>query len=167
MPFLGGVNNMRRLRGGAFSIGAAEAHAKNLGRTIIPLDSVPKKHQVDGYLYRPPGRPDVTLCYTDSVYPGSTAQDTDLKLWTEFLQHQIKTGVVSPCPAYVLERMLESIAKQHASAVKDARTLPTREPDVVRLKAEMDTISKALAARTRTPVAKRPAAPQVEAASGV
>jgi len=163
LPILGkmalraGVNGVTSSRG-AFRTAKAKSDASERGWRIIPLDCVPPAHGVESYLYTPPGRPDVHLCYTDRCYPGDARIDTDEKMWTEFLAHLVESGAVDPCPPYVLARMLEETRKLLISAQKDARTVPSRQADAARIAEDVATLEAAASTKTAKPVRRRKAA---------
>jgi hypothetical protein len=163
LPVLGkvvlrdGVNNVTRNRMGDYVTGKAKASAGDRGWRIIPWDSVPPSQGLTSYLYQPDGRPDVSLCYTDRCYPGDTRIDCDEELWIEFLEYQVSSGAVEPCPPYVLSQMLEAARKLLTVAQRDARTVPSRQADAARLADEVATIEAALKTKTKPKASKRKA----------
>ena len=158
----GGMSGMGASRSGKVTrIGLAKGRMEERGWTIIPQDSIPPQDVADGwdtYLCSPDGRPSVTMSIYDEVYPDSTEQGVDTPRWVRFLEHQITTGVIPPCPVYVLKRMLEKATDSHLSCADKAHNLPSMVPQAKYWAGVISLLERELSKRNdaKKPVRKRP-----------
>lgn len=155
-----GVDEIRRNDGSrVLRAATARALAEERGETVIPLDAIPDRHRhrpdlhqgppgtAPSYLWRPRGRPDVTLLIYERCYPGAETTDCDVKHYLEFIDHLLSTGIVKPCPAHTLRRMRESAVERMGRLEDLAARFPSYAPDVARTRGEIETIDAELAKR--------------------
>lgn len=164
-----GVNGVSDL-GGKIRAGDARNMAEEKGWTIIPVDAIPDAHATPGqpksYLYRPAGRPDVTLLIYERCYPGSDRIDPDEARYVEFCQHLMTTGLVPAPKLYALHKMRERLVRDRDSAADRARENAHYQGALATAQAQLDAVDVAIAARESDapPVpAARSAAPEIEA----
>lgn len=148
--------------------GLARSQAEDQGWKLIPYDKVPHSLCPAGsYIWRPDGRPDVHLLFTERVYNGSTRIDGDTKTyvaWMKWLMTPAPDGsppFIAPPADYVLEGMREKLAKDRDSAINRAQSYPAYRSVADTLSEHIAIIDRELAARH--PVAATGAAYSPEA----
>lgn len=126
LKLIPGVANVSVGTKGTTRVGMARIHYEAKGWTILPTSTLPpSQRERKSYLSRPEGRDDVTLCYWEQVFAGSTAKRCDEKLHDEFLDHIVKSGLVPPPELYVLERLRNEATEEHEKALDRATTYPS------------------------------------------
>jgi len=149
MPLMPGLNNVELdERTGSLRVRAAKAAAEERGWTVIPTSTVVPGSGRSSYLYRPKGRPDVTLCIYELCFPGSSVTQADTAGWVAFLSHLVDSGIVEPSPLYVLDRMRASAISRLDRAINKVQRAPAAASQVERIKAEIEVIEAEIATRT-------------------
>lgn len=156
VPALGKIKHIRGLNGVDGEAGkkpdvtGAKAGAEAAGWTAIPFSAVPPGSG-SSYLWRPEGRPDVHLHFTERVYPGSKRLEADEKRYVEWLQWLIQAGHV-PAPApYVLRQMESEYERRHNDALNRAADYPSYKDVADRAKRDLEAIRAELAKHEETP----------------
>lgn len=137
----------------------ARQKAENSGWTIIPYDRVPRSLCPGGsYLYRPKGRPDMHLLFTERVYAGSKHVDGDVATYVKWMLWLMQPGpngeapTVAPPPLYILAEMAEKTQSLLDAASNKAVQFPSykaiaeqHERDLAVIRAEIEKRQSALA----------------------
>jgi hypothetical protein len=149
LPLVPGVNAVELdERTGALRVQTAKAEAAERGWTVIPTSCVPPSSGLSSYLYRPTGRPDVTICAWEKCFPGSASTAPDEDGWIEFLTFLVDDGHVEECPMYVLDRMRSDALSRLDRAIDKSARNPSAASAVERIKAEVEVIEGEIARRT-------------------
>ena len=132
IPGLNGVDEvLDRHTGNVIRINAgyAKSDAQDRGKVPIPFDAIPAHHVPPGapksYLWRPAGRPDVTLLIYTKVFPGSKDVEIDEPRYLEFVDHLVATGVIQPVPLHVLRKMHAQRTSEHNVLLDRAQVVPS------------------------------------------
>ena len=163
LHYIAGCNNVDERvnpRTGARTllVAAARAEREARGQVLIPFDAIPAAHrgradlhqapgQAPSYLWRPKGRPDVTLLVYTRCYPGSKKADVDERAYVEFCDNLVATGVIRPCPVYVLRDMLQKAEAACERVADIAATVPSYAIKLTQARAKVATIEAAIEAR--------------------
>ncbi len=123
IPGCGGVDVTVDRHGKAHTRpGVARNEWQERGWTPIAFDAVPAAHGVSSYLWKPQGRPDVTLHYCERVYSGATQIDCNEKKYAEWCAYLEESGVIKPPPVFVLRELLLREEAALSAAVDKQRT---------------------------------------------
>lgn len=127
---LGGIGSSRN--GRPTRIGQVRARWGERGWTVIPLDAIPDEHATAGeprsYLWQPEGRPNLHLSIYELCFSGSARTACDESRFCAFLAHLVTSGIVAPCPIYVLERMRDDERRRADRAADAAHNVPSQAP---------------------------------------
>lgn len=131
-----GVDGVEGRKGGKLDLGTARNMNEERGWTLIPPDAVPDSHattdangnKVKSYLYRPTGRPDVTLLIYTKVFPGSKQVEVDVPRYVEFCEHLIASGVIEGPKVYALEKLRARMEHEAAELGNRARQFAQYAP---------------------------------------
>lgn len=163
LHYIAGVNNVDEridMRTGrrTLLVGPARAERESRGEILIPFDAIPASHigradlhqsvgAAPSYLWRPRGRPDATLLIYERCYPGSKKKDTDSPRYIEFCENLIATGVIKPCPAFVLRDMLQKAQERLERVADIAARYPSYAGRLTHARGQIDILEVAIAER--------------------
>lgn len=163
-----GVGGVEEGASGRISIRHAKGMLEERGCTLIPFEQIPQSHKdelgFDTYLWKPEGRPDVTLSIYERVFPGSKDVRPDSARWVEFLTHLVESGIVPMAPDYVLGKMLDVRRERLAAHYARLGQNPHEKVSIDRVEAEIEAIETELSKRNskRKPARGRSAKPELE-----
>jgi hypothetical protein len=155
-----GVGGVSAKGGGKLDAADARNMAEDRGWRVIPVDAVPDAHAsvdadgriVKSYLYRPEGRPDVTLLRYTKCFPGSAAIEVDEAGYLEFCDHLVTSGVIAPPQPYALEKLRARMEHEVGALVDRAREQSQYAGAAEAAKAQLAVVTAALeAARQAQP----------------
>lgn len=158
IPFMSGVNGataiIDRTTGAEKAVqpSMARGMAEEKGHIIIPFNEIPDSHaRMHGqdlanksYLWKPRGRPDVTLSIYTKCYPGDTTLDCDEKHYLEWIEYLQDRGIIPTPPAYVLRRMLAKMEQERDDLADKARAKPSLAPLLERAEADVRAVQAEL-----------------------
>ncbi|NBV19954.1 hypothetical protein [Janthinobacterium sp.] len=151
VPLLGKIKHIRGLNGAdgepgkPARIATAEAGAREAGWTPIPFTAVPTSAGVSSYLWRPEGRPDVHLHFTERVYPGSARVEADEPRYVEWCRWLVTSGTISPPAPYVLRTMEAEYDRRYNDALNRSADFPSYKDVADRALKDLEAIRAELA----------------------
>ena len=163
-----GVGGVEEGASGKISIRHAKGMLEERGCVLIPFGQIPQAHKddlgFDTYLWRPEGRPDVTLSIYERVFSGSKDIRPDSVRWVEFLAHLVDSGLVPMAPDYVLGKMLDVRRERLSAHYAKLGQNPHLQVSIDTVDAEITAIETEISKRntTRKPVKGKSAKPDLE-----
>ena len=146
MPGANGADAVYDRQGRVISIdlGAARQKAEQEGWKIIPYDMAPKGRR--SYLYRPNGRPDIHLLFSERAYVGSDHIDGDVNAYVAWMVQLMTPGpngeppFIAPPADYVLRGLADKLQGLLDGATNKAVQWPTYRKVAERHQADLDVI---------------------------
>ena len=163
MKLVPGISGVSLGDRGALRVARAKAHYEERGWKVLPHSTLPPKQAHRGsYLAKPEGRPDLTIPYWVSAFPGSAALRCDDALLYEWLDYIVAAGLCPPPALYVLERMRDEARQEWMDRADKAQTVPSYKALAKDAKARLDLIEAEIAARGDGPAPSPSSAASVE-----
>lgn len=154
-----GVSGVSARPGGKIDAADARNMSEDRGWTLIPVDAIPDHHasldadgnMVKSYLYRPEGRPDVTMLRYARCFPGSAQVEVDEAGYVEFCEHLMDTGVVARPQAYALEKLRARMEHEAGELADRAKDQSAYSASAAKAAAQLAVVTEALAALRAAP----------------
>lgn len=154
-----GVSGVSARPGGKIDAADARNMSEDRGWTLIPVDAIPDHHAsldadgnvVKSYLYRPEGRPDVTLLKYTRCFPGSAQVEVDEAGYIEFCEYLMDTGVIERPRSYALEKLRGRMAHEAGELADRAKDQSAYAASAAKAAAQLAVVTEALAALRATP----------------
>lgn len=143
MPLVGGVGNVKALKGGKVSIATAVAERAKRGWTVL-------KNDVEGpgtsYLYRvktASGRW-AYLTRWETAHNGSTVITTDRRGFVAWLRKLISLGRLPAPKPYVLEQLRARFVQSKLELQDKVRTVPSAQVELDRVNTDLAVVEREL-----------------------
>lgn len=143
MPLVGGIGNVKALKGGKVSIATAVAERAKRGWTVL-------RNDVEGpgtsYLYwvRVAGGGRAFLTRWETAHNGSTVVTSDPKGYVEWLRKLIDTGKIPAPKSYVLEQLKARLTQELLELKDKVRTVPSAQVELDRKKHDLAVVEREL-----------------------